>query len=293
MLGVLFWKAGVCRDRISMHDPTRSLFLIFYETRGVHDNAAEPTTRRTSSSQGFSALRPELTPATRSAMSSVTTMTRDQQKDLIREVLREQPPAASRAASAQPPQPKKQRLDPFFDDLRIRTLSPRHQWDLEISGPCKHCYQPRIFNQNFAGCCGCPDCRCLTHRRIHDSTPSHLLHTIHDEVDRRRRWCAGVHGSDSQIHYIHVETARARSDDPTPYPAYSTKCMGTHPKFMEPHTFCMEQPIHAWCAQYCTVLYCSVEMSTYSVDTEAFFPGARARVLGKKSTNPAEFCMHY
>ena len=23
------------------------------------------------------------------------------------------------------------------------------------------------------------------------------------------------------------------------------------------------------------------------------FPGARARVLGKKSTNPAEFCMHY
>ena len=23
------------------------------------------------------------------------------------------------------------------------------------------------------------------------------------------------------------------------------------------------------------------------------FPGARARVLGKNSTNPAEFCMHY
>ena len=64
-------------------------------------------------------------------------------------------------------------------------------------------------------------------------------------------------GRNSQIHYIHVETARARSDGPTPYPPYSTKCMGAHTKCMGPHTFCIEQPIHAWCAQYCTVLYCA------------------------------------
>ena len=51
--------------------------------------------------------------------------------------------------------------------------------------------------------------------------------------------------------------ARARSDDPTPYPPYSTKCMGAHTKCMGHHTFCMEQPVHAWCAQYCTVLYCA------------------------------------
>ena len=56
------------------------------------------------------------------------------------------------------------------------------------------------------------------------------------------------------LHCTHVETARARSDDPTPYPRYSTKCMGAHTKCMGPHTFCMEQPVHAWCAQYCTVM---------------------------------------
>ena len=63
--------------------------------------------------------------------------------------------------------------------------------------------------------------------------------------------------ADSQFHYTHAETAHARSDDPTPYPPYSTKCMGPHTKCMGPHTFCMEQPIHAWCAQYSTVLYCA------------------------------------
>ena len=43
---------------------------------------------------------------------------------------------------------------------------------------------------------------------------------------------------DSQFHYMytHDETARARSNDPTPYPAYSTKCIGAHTKCMGPHT---------------------------------------------------------
>ena len=176
--------------------PARSLFLIFYETRGVHDYAAEHTTRRTSSSQGFSALRSELTPATRSAMSSVTTMTRDEQKDLLREVLREQQPTASRAASPQPPQAKKQRLDAFLDDPRIHTLFGQHQWDMEINGPCDHCYQPRIFNQNFAGCCGCPDCSCPKCSRIADGARDlYLLGNVHKEVERRRRWCREVWGS--------------------------------------------------------------------------------------------------
>eukprot|EP01048_Picozoa_sp_COSAG05_P007548 COSAG05_NODE_535_length_8871_cov_311.345759_6_plen_115_part_00 len=80
---MLFWKAGVSRDLISMihlsllalraeratdaeriyliqQDP---LPFIFCETRGAHDNAAEHTARRTSSPYGFSALRPELAPA--------------------------------------------------------------------------------------------------------------------------------------------------------------------------------------------------------------------------------------
>ena len=64
----------------------------------------------------------------------------------------------------------------------------------------------------------------------------------------------------SQFHYTHDETAHARSDDPTPYPPYSTKCMGGHTKCMGPHTFSMEQSIHAWCAQYCTVLYCTARI---------------------------------
>ena len=43
------------------------------------------------------------------------------------------------------------------------------------------------------------------------------------------------------------------------------------------------------------VLYCTVRARA-RVDARAglkSFPGARARVLGKISTNPAEFCMHY
>ena len=179
-----------------MHDPARSLFLIFYETRGVHDNAAEHKARSTSSPHGFSALRPELTPATRSAMSSVTTMTRDEQKDLIREVLLEQPSAASRAASPQPPQEKKQRLHPFFDEPRVRALSDRYQWDLEIYGPCDRCEQPKIWNINFAGCCGCPDCRCLKCDRIKDEVQDvYFLQPIHKEVEHRRRWCLEQWGS--------------------------------------------------------------------------------------------------
>ena len=43
-----------------------------------------------------------LAPATRPAMSSVTTMTRDEQKDLIREVLREQASAAATSGSQHP-----------------------------------------------------------------------------------------------------------------------------------------------------------------------------------------------
>ena len=39
--------------------------------------------------------------------------------------------------------------------------------------------------------------------------------------------------------------------------------------------------------QYCTVLY------MHGARGAANFSGSRARVLGKKSTNPAEFCMHY
>ena len=57
------------------------------------------------------------------------------------------------------------------------------------------------------------------------------------EVRAARNNKQGVH--DSQFHYTHDETARARSDDPTPYPPYSTKCMGAHTKCMGPHTFCM------------------------------------------------------
>ena len=39
-----------------------------------------------------------------------------------------------------------------------------------------------------------------------------------------------------------------------------------------------------------TVLYCVLDARAGGLKS---FPGARARVLGKKSTNPAEFCMHY
>ena len=126
-------------------------------------------------------------------MSSVTTMTRDEQKDLIREVLREQPSAASRAASPRPPSVKKQRLDPFFDNPRIRALSDRYQWDMKIYGPCVHCNQPKIWNDNFAGCCGCPVCSCPKCRRINERAAHvlpHLLNNIHEEVERRRLWCA-------------------------------------------------------------------------------------------------------
>ena len=67
-------------------------------------------------------------------------------------------------------------------------------------------------------------------------------------------------GSRFSISLLHAETAHARSDDPTPYPPYTTKCIGAHTKCMGPHTFGMEQPIHAWCAQYCTVLYCTARI---------------------------------
>ena len=193
-----------------MHDPARSLFLTFYETRGVHDNAAEHKARSTSSPQGFSALRPELTPATRSAMSSVTTMTRDEQKDLIREVLREQPPPASRAASPQPPQAKKQRLHPFFDEPRIRALSDRYQWDLEIYGPCDHCEQPKIWNLNFAGCCGCPDCRCPKCMRINERADLDFLVDIHEEVKRRRLWCLQTDWGDYNLNGYDSDEYHAR-----------------------------------------------------------------------------------
>ena len=40
-------------------------------------------------------------------------------------------------------------------------------------------------------------------------------------------------------------------------------------------------------------IFSPVRASTLARAGLKIFPGARARVLGKKSTNPAEFCMHY
>ena len=144
-------------------------------------------------------------------MSSVTTMTRDEQKDLLREVLREQPLAASRAASPQPPQAKKQRLDAFLDDPRIHTLFSHHQWDMKIHGPCRHCGQPMIWNFNFAGCCGCPDCSCPKCSRIADGARDvYLLANIHKEVERRRRWCLQTDWGDYDLNGYDSDEYHAR-----------------------------------------------------------------------------------
>ena len=55
----------------------------------------------------------------------------------------------------------------------------------------------------------------------------------------------------SQFHYSYAETARARSDDHTIAPPTLLNVLG-----LIHFVFCIEQPVHAWCAQYCTVLYC-------------------------------------
>ena len=56
----------------------------------------------------------------------------------------------------------------------------------------------------------------------------------------------------SQFHYSYAETARALSDDHTPTPPTLLNVWG-----LIHFAFCIEQPVHAWCAQYCTVLSCA------------------------------------
>ena len=90
--------------------------------------------------------------------------TRDQQKDLIREVLREQAAAAAASGgqqSSEPPTKKATLMLPEPDSNAFR-----REYGFCIAGECDDCGEPRFVSGNLAACCGCDSCNCHAHRMI-------------------------------------------------------------------------------------------------------------------------------
>ena len=127
--------------------------------------------------------------------------TREQQKDLIREVLREQAAASAGGASqlaTQPPAKKARTTD--LNDRIVDHRGRRRNYtyaDLvnavsfedndNDGGQCPSCDEWRLHTRNFVACCGCADCNCLVHRLLNREFYRHniSLHEIHPDAAAR------------------------------------------------------------------------------------------------------------
>ena len=82
--------------------------------------------------------------------------TRDQQKDLIREVLREQAAAAAASGgqrTSKPPTKKASLVLPGPD--WPSSMAFHREYGFSIAGECDYCGEPRFVSINLAACCGC------------------------------------------------------------------------------------------------------------------------------------------
>ena len=138
--------------------------------------------------------------------------TRKQQKDLIREVLREQAAASAGGASQPATQPpaKKARATQFSDRVVDRRGRRRNYTYADLvmavsfedndndGGICPSCDEWRLHTRNFVACCGCADCNCLVHRLLNREFYRHniSLHEIHQDAAVRRASGDDSSGSD-------------------------------------------------------------------------------------------------
>ena len=90
--------------------------------------------------------------------------TRDQQKDLIREALREQAAATAASGDRQSsgsPTKKATLMLPEPDSKAFHL-----EYGFFIAGECDDCGEPRFVSGNLAACCGCDSCNCHAHRMM-------------------------------------------------------------------------------------------------------------------------------